>query len=1317
MTTTYAYDPVARQVTVTLPNGGTRIQTTQMDGSAQQITGTAVVPEYYTYESQANGVRYVRVNIGADPNTSSPPYRIRESWTDSLGRAKKNSRPGFNTQPAFVEQFEYDSTTGRLLNKTQHNGSTDARLFADTRYEYDALSQVIRSGLDLDASGTLVLSSSDRIADTDQSFWNDGTNWWLKKVTQTYPTAGSNSPIGTTTKQRLTGYSGYLRSETVTIDVNGNITTQQKSVNTSSKTTTITTTTTGISNTQTETYVNGLPVSITRFDGLFYSTGYDALGRLSTSTDPRTGTTTTYYKTGSSFVWYVKDAVLPVANANTVVSYTYDNAGRVTAVTDAAGKVSYTSYTSDAPIGQVERQWGDTAYPVEYGYNSFGERTTMKTYRNGSGWTGSTWPSNPGNADQTTWNYDTASGLVSSKTDAGSHTVSYTYNARGQILVRTLARGVSATYAYYGDNLATELATGELRLIDYSDSTPDVSYAYNRAGALSTVNGDATGSTSFAYDSTQALQSVTMGTFYGSRVMTCQYDAIKRPAGFLLGTSGNPSADLSQIHAYHATNGRFNTVTTQATRTFTYSYNTGGLVSGLSDGSSFSVARGYEPYRNLLTSIDSQWSGGARIRYEYTYNNLGQRATAKQLGSQPSDAFADFGGSTYYRYVYNDRGEVTQAVDYQGEDPSSTSSPQLTDRRFGFAYDTIGNRTTATRALGTDANDIYHANALNQYDDRENDAAYIAGTARSDSTIAVTGGTTPAAITRAGNYWGAQTTLANTTTSAVKTDLTVTATLTSPSVVRTESRSAFLSKSPQIFSYDDDGNMTSDSVWTYYYDAENRLVRMTTTTGVVNVGYPSRDIWFSYDYLGRRVQKYDAVTSTGRRYLYDGWNLVAEFDAPGGTSCSTLLHSYTWGLDLAGSLTATGGVGALLQLTDHTSPSSPTSYFPTYDGNGNIAALLKASDGTVSAKYEYSPSGELLRVDGAYAQSNPFRFSTKFTDDESGLVYYGHRFYSASLGRFINRDPIEEAGGLNLYGFCGNDGVNRWDVLGNLGDDKVVMMDPFVVTATRGGVGFGPTGGINVWKAGDVGPMPGFGCWGATPLGTGLDLAAAGWKTPSLDLAKEGIRPNSAVPNSSRAKNVTTADGTRYTIYPNGIIVRHTDHGDVAFTRNPDGSWKTSFCIAVADGGPNNAASQSPSLTFGETLRAIGQGIVNAPSFWNSQLPDYTKARAISDEELANHLGHNDLDDAIRHADWSRRMEVEIGPFTAWSSGVGHEIEGIFNRPKGMTIGQYLNESLMDLHNNSVGRNAGASGAPIDNSQLITSPSNTSINYRRGGGE
>src|SRR6185295_8833065 len=108
------------------------------------------------------------------------------------------------------------------------------------------------------------------------------------------------------------------------------------------------------------------------------------------------------------------------------------------------------------------------------------------------------------------------------------------------------------------------------------------------------------------------------------------------------------------------------------------------------------------------------------------------------------------------------------------------------------------------------------------------------------------------------------------------------------------------------------------------------------------------------------------------------------------------------------SLSATGGVGALLQIHDH---ASAKSYLPTYDGNGNVASLIDgdaAGGGTVAAVYEYGPFGESMRneVSDSAVTDQPFRFSTKFTDVETGLVYYGKRYYSSALGRFINRDPI-----------------------------------------------------------------------------------------------------------------------------------------------------------------------------------------------------------------------------------------------------------------------------------------------------------------------
>ena len=76
------------------------------------------------------------------------------------------------------------------------------------------------------------------------------------------------------------------------------------------------------------------------------------------------------------------------------------------------------------------------------------------------------------------------------------------------------------------------------------------------------------------------------------------------------------------------------------------------------------------------------------------------------------------------------------------------------------------------------------------------------------------------------------------------------------------------------------------------------------------------------------------------------------------------------------------------------------------------------------------PFGEPLAATGAVAAEMPFRFSTKYQDSETGLLYYGYRYYEPSTGRWLSRDPIEESGGANLYGFAHNDGVNRIDPLG-----------------------------------------------------------------------------------------------------------------------------------------------------------------------------------------------------------------------------------------------------------------------------------------------
>jgi RHS repeat-associated protein len=79
---------------------------------------------------------------------------------------------------------------------------------------------------------------------------------------------------------------------------------------------------------------------------------------------------------------------------------------------------------------------------------------------------------------------------------------------------------------------------------------------------------------------------------------------------------------------------------------------------------------------------------------------------------------------------------------------------------------------------------------------------------------------------------------------------------------------------------------------------------------------------------------------------------------------------------------------------------------------------------------EYGPFGEVIRATGPMAKANHFRFSTKYQDDETDLLYYGYRYSNGSTGRWLNRDPIGELGGINLYGYVGNDPINEIDLFG-----------------------------------------------------------------------------------------------------------------------------------------------------------------------------------------------------------------------------------------------------------------------------------------------
>lgn len=199
--------------------------------------------------------------------------------------------------------------------------------------------------------------------------------------------------------------------------------------------------------------------------------------------------------------------------------------------------------------------------------------------------------------------------------------------------------------------------------------------------------------------------------------------------------------------------------------------------------------------------------------------------------------------------------------------------------------------------------------------------------------------------------------------------------------------------------YNTNGCLTGDGVWTFGYDTENHLT--SATKSGVSASY-------LYDPMHRQAQK--TVGSVKTRYIYSGLQRIADYD---GTSGS-LLDRYVFGTDLDQPLIKVSSGGTLTYLH--------------HDRMGNIVALTNNS-GVVSNRFTYSPWGESPNMTGT-----TFGFQGQRFDDETGLYYMKARYYDPKTGRFLQPDPIGYGDGLNLYKFAYNNPNSFRDPLGLWGD-------------------------------------------------------------------------------------------------------------------------------------------------------------------------------------------------------------------------------------------------------------------------------------------
>jgi RHS repeat-associated protein len=590
----------------------------------------------------------------------------------------------------------------------------------------------------------------------------------------------------------------------------------------------------------------------------------------------------------------------------------------------------------------------------------------------------------------------------------------YDYTLGGRLKHRYWARTgtggnrIATTYSYGFEGQHSDHMHGDVVGISYSydpQSTPSVTYTYDRRG-LQNTNVQGGNSTVLAYNlAGLPLSETYVGGSLGGLSLTNGYDQFMRRTAVasLQGTS----LICRATNSFDAAS-RLLAVGDGTGNTATYGYVANApLVDHISftnNGSGRMTTSKQYDLLNRLTSISSSPSAAAALGFTYLYDNANQRTRV---------ILAD---GSYWLYQYDRLGQVISGKKFW-----SDGTP-VAGQQFQYGFDDIGNRTSSK--AGGDQNGAnlrpanYTTDLLNRYSSREVPGVVdVMGLCLATNSTLTVNNLTPY---RHSEYFRQEITADNSSTPLWQ---AVNVSATNETSV---SGHQFVPRTPEYSGYDADGNLTSDGRWNYGWDAENRLVAITNKAFPA----PSMVLHFEYDAKGRRIHKQvwnnaegSGTPDTDVKFLYDGWNLMAVL-----RSDFSPLNTFLWGSDLSGTPQGAGGVGGLLALSYR--GSQTTNCFVAFDGNGNVSGLIDAANGTVAAQYEYGPFGELLRATGPIAKANPFRFSTKYQDDETDLLYYSYRYYNASTGRWLSRDPFAENGGLNLYGFVYDDPMGFIDSWG-----------------------------------------------------------------------------------------------------------------------------------------------------------------------------------------------------------------------------------------------------------------------------------------------
>lgn len=702
-----------------------------------------------------------------------------------------------------------------------------------------------------------------------------------------------------------------------------------------------------------------------------------------------------------------------------VRSFTYDAKwNRPLTATDPLGRV--TTYAYDATTGNLL----SVKQPLVGGQTP----TTTMTYNARGQVLTSTDPL----GKVTRFAYDATKGNLTQTTDDDGRlalTRKMAYDGVGNITGLTDARNNTSTLAYdAARRLVQTTAPAPLAFV--------TRLTYDADGRLTKTErqtGNATTpwqTTTATYD---AMGNLLVAAAPGNRKTTYTYDALDRvtkvvdPLGRITNTAYDAMGQVAQITQVP------NTATPAVTEIeASYTYSNNGKLASLADGKGNTTAYAYDPFDRLLkttypdaTFEQLTYDAGSNITqrrnrkaelFKYTYDAL-DRIDAEDVPFSTTDIDYVYDLVGRLKSISDAGGAIAYAYDTAGRLSSVT---QPNGRKVSSAYDVNGNRTKLTWPDGYFVSYTYDqldrmtkvsengtaTLATPTWDalSRLTKLAYGNGTSVSFVLPAATNDLTQVKNAFAGGATAQFDYLYNADGERTKQTASDAAYLWKPTVASNDLYTAntlnqYTKVNTQTITYDTRGNVLSDGVNTFGYDAKNRLISASNTANTST---------YAYDPLNRRVKK--TVNGIATDYVLDGTREIAEYNG------ATLLRRNVWGPGFTPIATiSAGGVKSYLHP----------------DALGSVIAVSSAT-GAVSERHGYGPFGETDATAGS-----AFRYTGHRLDAETGLGFYKARMYSANIGRFLQPDPIGYADGPNVYAYVRNNPINYVDPTGAWGNPAI----------------------------------------------------------------------------------------------------------------------------------------------------------------------------------------------------------------------------------------------------------------------------------------